>query len=138
MDLIEQGLVAEKMSALWKKREPGKLGAEPRNISAGSNVRIHSPGIESLQYGRGVGHTLRLDQPGVQEQYERIKQEAKEGKLASIDLLVGFTESHEDSGVFGNLAYMITTASHPPNTYVPSNQDFYDNDEDYDGDLDFE
>lgn len=109
---MERGLAAEKMSVVWKKKEPEKWGAEPEMILAGSTLRVHAPGIESLQYGSGVSYVFRLDQPLVPEQYAKMQQEAREGKLAGIDLLIGFTESYEDSGQLGSLAYMVTTAHH--------------------------
>ena len=123
MNLIEQGLAAEKMSVVWKKKDPGKLGSEPKTILANSKIRTHMQGIESLQCYSGVGYIFRLDEPDVQEQYERMQKEALEGRLKSIGLLIGFTESHEDSGEFGSLAYMITTANRSHSNYTPSEED---------------
>ena len=126
MNLLEQGLAAEKMSALWKRKQPDKWGSEPQTILANSKTRKHMQGVESLQCGRGVSYIFHLDQAGVQQQYERMQQEAHEGKLAGIDLLIGFKERHEDSGKFGNLGWMITTANHPASHYTPSEDDSYD------------
>jgi len=128
MNLLEQALAAEKMYALWKHKHPEAKGTfvRPEMIIANSKVRAHASGIESLQCGRGVAYIFHLDQPNVQQQYEQMQQEAHQGRLASIDLLIGFKESYEDSGQLGNLGWMITTANHPVSNYTPSEDDSYD------------
>src|SRR3989338_3446592 len=70
-----------------------------------AKLRLHE-GVYSLQHGAGVVYAFPLEQPTMNERYEKMVVEAARGVLESIDLLVGFKERHIKNGIEGNIAYL--------------------------------
>ena len=119
MSVALRQFLEERMYELHLQESPhlraddNAAGLLRKNLHSGdAKLRFHND-IYSLQHGRGVVYAFPLEQPNMYQKYAEMVVEAARGVLRSIDLLVGFSESHKKNGIEGNIAYLATVAEPP-------------------------
>lgn len=115
----------DKMFSHIRTREPDVLF--PRDVN---DVRVNAKvfacdnGIMGVQFGRGVAYAFDFKQNGTKENYEKMVEKARRIDLPSRGLLNGFIEERLESGIEGDLGFLVTMAKKTRETLAPVDE-FY-------------
>jgi len=113
MSLFERiELAHKKLAEAWSA--PGEQAPTLACIEANSHTRHHTRGVISVQYGDSVAYVVQnLTSIQGQEVFKHLSRQAEQGILQGTYKLRGKLEKKQQSGIEGDLGYLITKAKSP-------------------------
>lgn len=113
MSLFERIEFAQKkLAEAWKTT--GEQAPTPESITANAIIRTHTREVISVQYGDSVAYVFpNLNSVQGQQVFKHLSRQAERGILQGTYQLFGKLEKKQQSGIEGDLGYLITKAKSP-------------------------